>query len=294
VKFYKRFPGDIQIKTGGLTMAEFGAYDRLLDHYYATELPIEPDEVYSIARALSRSDREAVDKVLAKFFKKDAGGRWIQERADEMIAEALPKIEAARENGKKGGRPSKAKIAALGKIKEPTGLFDGTDDDPNAKTSQSQNQNGSVAKATAADAAAGDVDNSGKKAKSAEDIAKAQVWRAAVSVLAQGGCPNEDQARSFMGKLVGDYTFPVVKDAVAAAVSEQPADAREYLKATCQRKKGERRDPVTVASNEAEKTRAYLDAQSAHGKDMTPEERAARIAEARAVIAARKAEGVAA
>ena len=31
MKFYKRFPGDIDIKTGDLTLVEFGAYDRLLD-----------------------------------------------------------------------------------------------------------------------------------------------------------------------------------------------------------------------------------------------------------------------
>jgi len=118
LKFYKRFPGDIQIKTGGLTLAEFGAYDRLLDHYYATEEPIATDEVYSITRALTRADRDAVDKVLRKFFDLGADG-YTQERADEMIAEALPKIEAARENGKHGGRPKGSK-------KKPTGLFSET------------------------------------------------------------------------------------------------------------------------------------------------------------------------
>jgi hypothetical protein len=75
--------------------------------------------------------------------------------------------------------------------------------------------------------------------KSAEEMAKAELWRAAVSVLEQGGCP-VSQTRTFMGKLVKDYTFPVVQQAVAAAVTEQPADAREYLKATCQRMAGER------------------------------------------------------
>lgn len=75
--------------------------------------------------------------------------------------------------------------------------------------------------------------------KSPEEMAKAELWRAAVSVLEQGGCP-VSQTRTFMGKLVKDYTFPVVQQAVAAAVTEQPADAREYLKATCQRMAGER------------------------------------------------------
>lgn len=76
--------------------------------------------------------------------------------------------------------------------------------------------------------------------KSPEEMAKAELWRAAVSVLNQGGCP-EAQARTFMGKLVKDYGQEVVKAAVAAAVAEQPVDAREYLKATCQRTVGERK-----------------------------------------------------
>jgi uncharacterized protein YdaU (DUF1376 family) len=141
VKFYKRFPGDIQIKTGGLTLSEFGAYDRLLDHYYATEAPIEPGEVYSITRALTKQDREAVDKVLRRFFTVDADGNYSQQRADEMIAEAQPKIEAARRNGVKGGRPKKNPTETEPK---PSGLLNEnptrTENEPNSKTSQSQNK----------------------------------------------------------------------------------------------------------------------------------------------------------
>ena len=77
------------------------------------------------------------------------------------------------------------------------------------------------------------------KEKTPDDMAKAELWRAAVSVLEQGGCP-ESQARTFMGKLVKDYGQDVVRDAVAAAVTAQPADAREYLKATCQHAAGQR------------------------------------------------------
>ena len=80
----------------------------------------------------------------------------------------------------------------------------------------------------------------GVAVKSPEDMAKAELWQAAVSVLENGGCPTS-QTRTFMGKLVKDYTFPVVQAAVAAAVSEQPADAREYLKAACQTQAGQRR-----------------------------------------------------
>ena len=85
-----------------------------------------------------------------------------------------------------------------------------------------------------------------------------------MSVLTQGGCP-EAQARPFMGKLVKDYGEDTVRDAVVSAVSNQPAEAREYLKATCQRLKGERKDPVTVpcTDSRADDFKAAMDARAA-------------------------------
>lgn len=125
----------------------------------------------------------------------------------------------------------------------------------------------SVAKAT--DAAIAPAPLAEAKTKSPADMAKADLWQAAVSVLEAGGCPKA-QCRTFMGKLVQDYTLPTVQQAVAAAVTAQPADAREYLKATCQRLKGERKDPVTVPSDEAAKTAAYLAEQASRVHDPPP------------------------
>jgi uncharacterized protein YdaU (DUF1376 family) len=134
MKFYKRFPGDITIKTGDLSLIEFGAYDRLLDHYYAKEQPIAPDRAYTVARCQTAADRKAVDRVLAEYWTLTDEG-WVQERADEMIAEALPKIEAARANGLKGGRPKKN---PTGTQQKPTGFSKETQTEPKSKTSQSQ------------------------------------------------------------------------------------------------------------------------------------------------------------
>ena len=83
-------------------------------------------------------------------------------------------------------------------------------------------------------------------------------------------------------------TEATVREAVTAAISAQPADAREYLKATCQRLKGERN---TVPSKDNGATRALLAAQAAHGEAVakrSPEERAAtaeRLAKAREAVA---------
>lgn len=140
MNFYKRYIGDIQAKTGGLSLAEFGAYDRLLDHYYATEkpLPLDISEVHRIARAMNSGERKAVDRVLEKFFLQTEIG-YVQSKAEEVIAEARPKIDAARSNGAKGGRPKKTEEKPNGfQDQKPTGLNAETQDGENGKAIQNQ------------------------------------------------------------------------------------------------------------------------------------------------------------
>jgi uncharacterized protein YdaU (DUF1376 family) len=110
VNFYKRFIGDIQRDTGHLSCAEMGVYDRLLDHYYATEqaLPADVDACCRIARAMTKDERKAVDSVLRQYFTLEDAG-FVQGRAEIEIAEAQPTIAAARTNGAKGGRPKGSK-----------------------------------------------------------------------------------------------------------------------------------------------------------------------------------------
>lgn len=138
MNFYKRFIGDITAKTGGLSLARMGAYDRLLDHYFSTEQPIAPEEVYSICRAMSKQDRADVEHVLQRFWDLTPQG-YIQSKADEVIAKARPLIEAARENGKKGGRPRKTENPD--ETQRVSGNNpDETQREPSAKASQSQSQ----------------------------------------------------------------------------------------------------------------------------------------------------------
>jgi uncharacterized protein YdaU (DUF1376 family) len=108
MNFYKRYVGDIQRDTGHLSLAEFGAYDRLLDHYYATEsaLPSDIDACCRISRAMSKDERKAVISILNQYFELTDRG-YEQKRAEKEIAEAQPAMVAARLNGSKGGRPKK-------------------------------------------------------------------------------------------------------------------------------------------------------------------------------------------
>lgn len=142
----------------------------------------------------------------------------------------------------------------------------------------------SGSEAIASDGAAAPPVDKSKPGKTPEEMAKAELWRAAVSVLKEGGCP-ESQCRTFMGKLVTDYGIDVARKAVESAVKEQPADSREYLMATCKRLKGERNSPLTVPSQEAERTAAYLAEKARHNAEaVSGSEVAARVAELKAKL----------
>lgn len=83
---YDHHVGDYVRDTVGLSMQEDGAYRRLLDQYYATELPLPPDkrEVYRMARATAPAERKAVDYVLARYFELKPDG-YHNGRADREI-----------------------------------------------------------------------------------------------------------------------------------------------------------------------------------------------------------------
>lgn len=90
--------GDYTRDTVGLSMVEDGAYGRLLDQYYASELPLPRDqaELYRMARAFSAGERKAVDYVLAKYFVLREDG-WHNNRADIEIANFHTKSGKAKD-----------------------------------------------------------------------------------------------------------------------------------------------------------------------------------------------------
>lgn len=105
MNYYRRYVGDYLRATSRLSLVEHGAYCLMLDYVYADEkpLPLDRDEVCRIIRAVRPEERKAVDKILAlKFQRRDDG--YHNQRADEELGKAIPLIDAAKENGKKGGR----------------------------------------------------------------------------------------------------------------------------------------------------------------------------------------------
>ena len=104
VNYYERHLGDYARDTAHLSLLEHGVYTLLLDRYYATERSIPADQVHRFARAKTDEERSAVDAVLAEFFTL-TDGYWFNPRAEIEIADARQRIQAARQNGRKGGRP---------------------------------------------------------------------------------------------------------------------------------------------------------------------------------------------
>jgi len=89
---------------------------------------------------MGKDERKAVESVLAQFFIQTNDG-YIQTRVIEMLAEAKPKIEASRANGKRGGRPKKNPSGEEAETQEkPTGFPEETKNEPNENLSQSQSQ----------------------------------------------------------------------------------------------------------------------------------------------------------
>lgn len=105
--YYKHYMGDYQRDTGHLSLAQDGAYRRMMDHYYSTEqpLPAASDVLYRICGAIEKKEREAVDYVSKQFFK-EINGRLHHQRIDEEVSIAQEKIANLKENAKAGGKQS--------------------------------------------------------------------------------------------------------------------------------------------------------------------------------------------
>lgn len=269
-----------------LTTIQHGAYFLLLIAYWRERKPLADvdDELRSITK-LERAEWRRVRPVLSAFFKV-GGGVWWHKRVEAEIAAADTRSKKASAKAAKAAQArwdvasKQSDGDASGSVPSmPQALLEDMHEECPPPLHTPLPPGDSVPDGTdAAAASAANEPPDSKPPKTPEDMARADLWRAAVAVLQEGGCKSEPVCRSFMGKLVKDYGLPAVTDAVAAAASAQPADAREYLKATCQRMAGEHKAataPPTLSPDIA-KTRAYLDGQRMTEEEITAAE-AARL-----------------
>lgn len=129
MNYFELYPGDYLRDTAELTLAEHGAFLLLLSAYYATERAIPSDNptLFRLVRAMTIDEQNAVTRVSELFFPiSSVDGLRHNKRADEEIVKARARIDAARFNGGKGGRPKKPRNNPVGFIpltqQEPSGV----------------------------------------------------------------------------------------------------------------------------------------------------------------------------
>ena len=103
--YFPMYPSDYEAKTSHLTIAEDGAYFRLLRLCWMTagcSLPDDDAWIMRRARAFSDDEKQAVKAVLDEFFTLK-NGRWINERLAQEFKDAENKYEKRKMAGRKGG-----------------------------------------------------------------------------------------------------------------------------------------------------------------------------------------------
>lgn len=154
--YFRLYPTDFEAKTSHLTLAEDGAYNRLLRLCWMTpgcSLPDDDDWIMRRVRAHSDEDKATVRAVLSEFFQRK-NHRVFNKRLTEESEHVSARVKAAAENGSKGGRPRKALKT------QQEEQSDGFSDEKPEKANQNQNHiidtspNGDVSVSHANDTAA--------------------------------------------------------------------------------------------------------------------------------------------
>ena len=105
--YWKRYPLDYAMDTAHLTLAEHGAYTKLLDRYYLDgKLTGDRARLYVICACRTEDERAAVDRVVADYFTPCEDGLR-QERVEREIAE-YQAFRASRSRAGEKGSESRA------------------------------------------------------------------------------------------------------------------------------------------------------------------------------------------
>lgn len=106
--YFSWFPTIYAAATQHLSLAEDGAYRRLLDHYMTTKQPL-PDNDASLARiaGVGKAEWDAVKNAVKTYFKPsiNPAGYLHHTFCEQELGLHTARMDKAKNNGKKGGRP---------------------------------------------------------------------------------------------------------------------------------------------------------------------------------------------
>jgi len=137
MNYYPFHIGDFRSGTVNMSRHSRWIYRDLLDIYYDTEQPLslDLDLLCDQVGAESEDERRIVERLLRfKFTKSEDGYRHVI--CDQVIADYHTKAETAKTNGKKGGRPRKAKESD----EKPSGFPSGSDQLPDGNPIATESQ----------------------------------------------------------------------------------------------------------------------------------------------------------
>lgn len=103
-----------------LTMLQRGAFIDLSVLYFQENLKLNysKEQIYRMVFAFEKEEKEAVDFILDNYFTKSEnkpiGFYWVSSELNQIGTKILKKLNASRENGKKGGRGKKSENKPTG------------------------------------------------------------------------------------------------------------------------------------------------------------------------------------
>jgi len=188
MNYYEHHIGDYAAATTHLSLLEDAIYSRLLRRYYLQEGPLPADDAASARLAGARTADEVASAVvvLNEFFPVGDDGLRHNKRADEEIERFRIKVEAARENGKRGGRPPKAPIKTQQKAKETQPFHSGSENETQLKALQTP--------------VTSNTEPNGSDADASPVVPADPIWGTGLDFLRRKGLP-EKTARTLLGKV---------------------------------------------------------------------------------------------
>jgi uncharacterized protein YdaU (DUF1376 family) len=208
--YFPLYPSDFDADTGHLSLAEDGAYNRLLRLSWRcpeARMPSDLEWIFRKVRAVTDEDKAVIQSVLTEFFVKRKGKIFsprLQKEWAKAHVQHLRKVEA----GKKGGR---AKALKTNETEASSALAG----EKLGSSNQNQNQNHKERDTV-------DTDVSTAADAPEVDLAKA-MFDQGVKLLAAAGTP-QTKARSLLGKWRRDHGSEAVIVALGRAQREGAID----------------------------------------------------------------------